>query len=442
MRRYIIIGAGAAGMAAAEAIRRQGPAGNLLLVSDDPEGYYSRPGLAYYLTGELTERQLFPMSEADFRRLNVQRLNARVVRIHSHSHQVELQDGARLPYDRLLVATGATAARVQAPGVGLEGVVKLDNLRDARRILHLARKARSAVVVGGGITALEIVEGLVARKVKTHYLLRGERYWSNVLDETESKIIERRLQEEGVHIHYHTELAEIQGKKGRVAGICTKDGRRIECELVAIAIGVLARKVLAEASELQCERGILVDETLQTSAEDVFAAGDAAQVFDPFSGKSVLDSLWGPAREQGTVAGLNMAGQSKPYRKPMAFNVTRLANLTTTIIGTVGRGDDQDLAGIARGDSETWRQLPDAIAAQANFDVNRLRILVSTRTLIGAIVMGDQTLSLPLQHLVVRKVDISAIRELLLRPGAPVADLIVDFWSEYTRKGSYAAQQP
>jgi hypothetical protein len=141
---------------------------------------------------------------------------------------------------------------------------------------------------------------------------------------------------------------------------------------------------------------------------------------------------------------MNMAGHSTAFHKPPAFNVTRLAGLTTTIIGMVGRGEDGDLIGIARGDSETWRQLPDAIAAQDNFEINRLRILVGARTLLGAIVMGDQTLSRPLQQLVSRQIDITPIRSQLLQPNAPLADLIADFWTHWQAASlnhTYATRQ-
>jgi NAD(P)H-nitrite reductase large subunit len=311
-------------------------------------------------------------------------------------------------------------------------VVKLDNLADARSMIQSARKARSAVVVGGGITALEIVEGLVARGVKVHYFLRGERYWSNVLDKTEARIVENRLKEEGVNIHYHTELGEIIGKRGKVTGVLTKEGARIKCKMVAIAIGIRPRTELAVTAGLKTERGILVSEHLQTSAPDIFAAGDVAQVYDPHSGQSVVDSLWGPARAQGHAAGLNMAGSPTPYRKIVPFNVTRLAGLTTTIIGTVGNGNDPDLIGIARGDSETWRQLPDALAAQSNFRVNRLRIMVGTETLLGAIVMGDQKLSQPLYHLIRDRADIRPICDHLLNPKSNLGDLIADFWTNWS----------
>jgi NAD(P)H-nitrite reductase large subunit len=316
-------------------------------------------------------------------------------------------------------------------------VVKLDSLEDVRQIIKIARKARTAVVIGGGITALELVEGLLRRKVKVHYFLRGGRYWGNVLDEKESRIVEKRLAHHGVQIHFNTEMEEIVGARNHVKGVRTKTGKVIACDMVAIAIGIRPRKELAEKSGLNVDRGVLVNEYLQTSSPDIFAAGDVAQVYDPFSGKSVLDSLWGPARDQGRTAGLNMTGERLAYHKVIPFNVTRLADLTTTIIGKVGGGDDrdllgsaQDIPGIARGDSETWRQLPDAIAAQADFDVNRLRILIEDNQLIGAIVMGDQTLSHALQHIILEKMDISVIRENLIRPGAHIADSIARYWTE------------
>lgn len=436
MQRYIIIGSGPAGVAAAEAIRSQDAQGEVLLVSDDPHGYYSRPGLAYYLTGEIPEELLFPLKETDFQKLRLRRVKARVVNLDPHAHQIELHSGERVGYDRLLIAIGATAVRASIPGSELQGVVKLDHLEDARRILNAARKARAAVVIGGGITALELVEGLVTRRVKTHYLLRGDRYWSNVLDETESKIVEQRLEEEGVKLHYHTEIDQILGKGNRVIGVQTKDGRRIACDLVAVAIGIKPRIELAERAGILVDRGVLVNEYMQTSAEDIFAAGDIAQVYDPTSGRSILDSLWGPAREQGKTAGLNMAGRQVAYNKPVAFNITRLARLTTTIIGAIGGGRDEDLPGIARGDSETWRQMPDAIAAQADFDVNRIRVLVGEQTLLGAIVMGDQTLSRALQHLIIHQTDIRSIRQQLLQPDAPLGDILSNFWIDWKSKNA------
>lgn len=433
MSRHVIIGTGVAGIAAAEAIRSRDTAAEIVLVGDDPFGYYSRPGLAYYLTGEVLEKQLFPYTTADFKQLNVRYVKGRVTRILRDKHQLELDSKDVLAYDRLLLATGAQAMPLTVSGADLQGVVKLDHMADARQILQSARKAKRAIVVGGGITALELVEGLAAQGVHVTYLLRGDRYWSNVLDEQESRIIEKRLKEEGVELIFHAEVTEITGKRGRVDGVRLRDGHTFRCDVLAYAIGIQPRLKLAQDAGLAIERGILVNEFMQTDDPAIFAAGDVAQAYDPLSGRSILDSLWTPAREQGWAAGLNMAGSRQPYVKSAPFNVTRLAGLTTTIIGAVGHGRDDDLVGIARGDSETFRSLPDAVVAQSGFDVNRLRLLVGEKRLIGAVVMGDQTLSIPLQKMIAANADISPIREKLLAPKAKIADVVVDFWKEWMK---------
>jgi NAD(P)H-nitrite reductase large subunit len=427
--RYVIIGSGVAGIAAIEAIRSRDAANEIVMIGDDLHGFYSRPGLAYYLTGELHDQALFPRSADDYRQLNFRYLRGHVLQIQRSSHSLRLENHTSVPYDRLLIAVGAQAMPLELPGSHLEGVLKLDHLEDAKRILKLARRGRTAVVVGGGITALELTEGLRARGMNVHYLLRGERYWNNVLDQQESKIIEERLHEEGVTLHYHAEIVEVFGKHERVHGVRLRNGQSLKCDLVAYAIGIRPRLELARQAELALDRGILVDEYLQTNDPDIYAAGDVAQVYDPMTGRSLLDSLWNPAREQGYAAGLNMAGKRTAYTKSVPFNVTRLAGLTTTIIGTVGRGRDEDLVGIARGDSETWRQLPDSTVSQSGFEVNRVRLMVGEKTLLGAIVMGDQKLSFPLQKIISKSMDISSIRDRLLDPGAKVADVITEFWA-------------
>ena len=428
MTRYAIVGTGVAAIAAAEAIRSIDAGGTLTIIGDDPHRYYSRPGLAYYLSGEVNEKMLFPYQVEDYKRLSAQYSHASATRILPEERVVEIHPAGRIPFDRLLIATGASAVPLSVPGSDLMGVVKLDHMEDARRILAQARRARSAVVVGGGITALELAEGLAARHVKVHYLLRGTRYWSNVLDETESRIIEKRLAKEGIQIHYQAELAAIIGKQGQVAGVQLAGGEQIACDIVAYAIGITPRKALAQAAGIACDRGILVDQTMETSLPGIFAAGDAAQILDPTSGRYVLDSLWPAAREQGRAAGQNMAGQKLAYSKPVAFNVTRLSGLTTTIIGAVGGGRDDDLVGIARGDSETWRDSADAMIAQSRFEVNRLRLMIGQTCILGAVVMGDQKLSAPLQVLVRNQVDITPIRDQLLAPNAPFVELLLDFW--------------
>lgn len=432
--KYVIIGAGVAGFAAVEAIRSIDKISEIVMVSDDPNGFYSKPGLAYYLTGELHDKALFPRTKDDYKKLNFNYISGRVTHILRADHALIIDGKMRLTYNKLLIAVGARATPLEVPGSELDGVVKLDHLNDAKNIIKHARKGKTAIVVGGGITALELTEGLRSRGMNVNYLLRGDRYWSNVLDQHESKVVEHRLQEEGVNLLYNAELQEIMGRNGRMNSVRLQDGRTIKSDMVAYAVGIRPCLELVKQANFALDRGILVDEHLQTNDPDVFAAGDVAQVYDPLTGHSVLDSLWNPAREQGSAAGLNMAGRKTAYLKSAPFNVTRLAGLTTTIIGTVGRGNDKDMIGIARGDSETWRELPEAIVAQNGFDVNHMRLLIGEKNVVGAIVMGDQTLSWPLQKMIAGKADISSIRDNLLEPNAALADLIAQFWLVWREK--------
>jgi len=432
MTRYVIIGTGVAAIAAAEAIRAYEQSGDLTLVGDDPFGYYSRPGLAYYLTGELNEEMLYPYRKADYQKLNLRYHHVHATRILPAEKQVELDSGMRLPYDKLLIATGAQALPLNIPGVDLKGVHKLDHLADARTLLANAKRGRAAIVTGGGITALELAEGLAARGMRVHYVLRSARYWPGVLDELESGVIESLLAQEGITLHHKSEISEILGRNGKINAVRLADGRSLKADLLAYAIGIAPRVGLARESGLDCERGILVNELMQTSQPDIYAAGDVAQVFDPASGKHLLDSLWNPAREQGHAAAINMTGHAKAYHKPPVFNVTRLVGLTITIIGAVGNQNDPDLLGVARGDSETWRQMPNVIVAQGGFEVNRLRLMVGKKHILGAVVMGDQKLSGMLQSIVRQKTDISPIRAQLLASNAPIADILAEFWTRET----------
>ena len=172
----------------------------------------------------------------------------------------------------------------------------------------------------------------------------------------------------------------------------------------------------------------MTDEFLQTSDADIFAAGDVAQVFDPLTGSSVIDSLWNTGREQGTTAGFNLAGLKRAYRKPISLNVARLAGVLTTIIGAVGSGREADQAQLGRGSSESWRAAANASTLETAGEVNHLRLMIGERTLLGGVLMGDQAVSIALQNLVAGQVDITPIRERLVQPQADLGQVLFDFW--------------
>ncbi len=434
MTRYVIVGSSIAGMSAAEAIRERDAAADISIVSEEPYGLYSRPGLAYVLRGDIPEKQLAARTPDDVRKLQAHSIHARAEQLRPAQHQVTLANGQTLTYDRLLLATGSIAIPPDFPGAQLPGVLKLDDLDDARALLKAAKRNKTAIVIGGGITALELVEGLRARGLRVHYFMRGDRFWANVLDEVESYLVEDRLREAGVIIHRRTRVKQALGNRNKVIGVETLAGETLKCDLLAVAIGVKPRLDLAQSAGLKIDRGLLVDDYLRTSAPDVYAAGDVTQVYDPHSGRAVLDVLWSAALAQGRAAGLNMAGAQQPYVKQVAMNVTQLAGLVTTIIGAVGGrtgSADDDLVTLSRGDTEAWRLPAAAWAVTEQHDVNRMRLLVGDRTIVGAIVIGDQTWARPLHRLIGAEADISPIRDQLMSEPTAALTQLANFYQQW-----------
>ncbi len=432
--RYVIVGAGIAGITAAQTIRAADGRAQITLVSDEPHLPYSRPGLAYFLANDIPQAQLFPWSDAELRSLKASFLHGRAVEVDTVGHSVALSDGRRLAYDALLLATGAPALLPDIPGSQLEGVVTLDRMDDATRILSMARSARRAVVIGGGITAIEIAEGLAARGVETHYVMRKERFWSQVLDAEESRLVEQGLVHHGVRLHYQTHVVRVLGQRGRVKGVLTEKGESIPCQMVGFAIGIGPRTELARAAGLEVDRGILTDEYLRTSAADVFAAGDAAQVFEPASGKHSLDSLWWMAADQGRAAGTNMAGGARPYLREIPFNVTRVGGLIVTIVGHVGQAaEDADTVSILHGESETWHEDHDSFAVHSHDRTSRIRLAVGEDRLVGALILGDQTLSRPLTDLVRNRVPLGRLRQQLLTSPERAVQVLLAYGQQQVR---------
>lgn len=436
-RRYVVVGTGIAGLSACEAIRERDPAAAITLVGEEPHPFYSRPGLAYLLTGSVPEKRLYVRTPAEVDALRLTRIHALAASLDPAAHRLRLVDGRTVDYDRLLIATGAVSIPPEFAGGGLDGVMRLDGLDQAREMLRRARRRGTAIVVGGGSTALEIVEGLHAQGMQVRYFLRGDRYWSKVLDPVESALVEERLEEEGVRIHRRTEVARAVGKDGRLTAVETAAGERIACDVLAVAVGIRPRMDLATGAGLETDRGIRVNERLETSAADVFAAGDVAQVLDPATGRAELDALWNSALRMGRAAGDSMAGAGEPYRRPVPMNVTRVAGLVTTVIGAVGGGKDPDLRTMTRGQSESWTARGDETTVQERHGTDRVRVLLGERTVQGALVMGSQVLSHPLARLVADRVDVSSIRPDCVADPASALHRLIDFHDQ--RYGHRAA---
>jgi NAD(P)H-nitrite reductase large subunit len=394
---------------------------------------YSRPGLAYVIIDAVSDQQVVARTEAWYAQERIGLVYGRAVRLEAADRRLVLDDGRAPNYDRLLIATGARAVAPPYPGAHLEGVVYLDTLAGTRDLLRQVRTARRAVVIGGGITALELAEGLAHHKVETHYFVRKRGLWSAVFNETESALLEARLRGHGVHLHYDTEITEIlPDGHDRVAGVRLANGQVFACDLLGAAIGVKPQLELAKGTDLRVDRGLLVDEYLQTNLPDVYAAGDCAQVFDRWTGQHMLDVLWPTAIAAGRAAGANMAGARQPYVKGVPFNACLLFGLHITAIGQLGTRRDDDaevLQHTSRGFSEIWATRPHSYGSAWSQDgPNSLRLVLSGDRLAGALVVGKQTLADPLRALIEAEADISRIRPQLAAGGPALGQALLQLW--------------
>jgi NAD(P)H-nitrite reductase large subunit len=446
--RYLIVGNGAAGVTAAETIRTHDPLGDITIVSAEPHPMYSRPGLAYLLLDVISSKQVISRQAEWYAQQRVRLVTGRAVQLEPEAQWVMLDCGRKLSYDRLLIATGARATPAPYPGKDLQGVVFLDTLDGTQDLIRQAKKARRAAVIGGGITALEMTEGLAHRGVKTHYLVRRDRLWSQVFNEHEAKLLEERMREHGVIIHYNTEVAEILGdKRGRkVRGVLLKNGQEMACDLVGVAIGVKPVLDLVRDTPIALDRAILVDEFLRSSVSNIYAAGDCAQVYDRFSGQHMLDVLWPSAVAEGRAAGLNMVGRRYACVKGSPFNACLLFGMHIATVGQINpRQNDSSsepevVEHLWRGSSEVWFTAPRLYTSAWSQDgVNTVRLVLHENHLIGALVIGNQSLTDPLRHIIENQVDVSEMAPALRQGGAALRDSVARFWYQLNASNTQSA---
>ncbi len=437
MTRYVIIGNGAAGVTAAEEIRARDPQGHIVIVSAEQSPMYSRPGLAYLLLNEVSDKQVIARKPEWYTGQRFTLIFSRAVTLDTATRYVHLEDGRAVNYDRLLIATGARAVPPPYPGASLDGVVYLDTLDGTKELLQKAKTAKRAVVIGGGITALEMADGLAHQGVETHYFVRKSALWSAVFNEVESKLLEERIIARGVKIHYNAEAAEILGDgQGRVAGVRFTNGETFACDLLGAGIGVKPQWTIVQDTPIQTDRGILVNEYLETNAPGVYAAGDCAQVWDRWTQKHMLDSLWPTAVASGRIAGANMAGAKQAYVKGAPFNACLLFGLHITAIGQLGGARDEAaepevVQHISRGFSEVWTTHPAPYASAWSQDgPNTVRLTLSGDFLVGALIVGQQTLADPLRELIERQIDIRPLRSYLRTGGPVMTQMIEQFWEK------------
>ncbi|HXD45973.1 MAG TPA: FAD-dependent oxidoreductase [Pseudolabrys sp.] len=309
--RIVIIGGGAAGFAAAEMLRRHGFSGDVTMLSNDSASPVDRPNLSKdYLAGSAPEDWV-PLRGDDWYAGNkvTLKLKTEVASFDPKAKTVTLSDGASLPYDKLLLATGAEPVKLPVPGAGLPHVHLLRSLDDSRGIIAAAKTAKRAVVIGASFIGLEVAASLRAREIEVHVVAPEARPLEKVFGPEFGDFVRSLHEEHGVVFHLEDGVTGIDAKK-----VSLKSGGAIEADLVVTGVGVRPRIALAEKAGLAIDRGVSVDEYLQTSAPDVYAAGDIARWPDAYTGQRIRVEHWVVAERQGQTAALNMMGARTPYR--------------------------------------------------------------------------------------------------------------------------------
>jgi apoptosis-inducing factor 3 len=309
LSRVVIVGGGAAGLAAAEALRNHGYVGQLSILSADDAPPVDRPNLSKdYLAGTAPEEWIPLRSPEFFASQQIQlKLGTRATRIDVASKQVLTADGQAHDYEALLLATGSEPIRLEIPGAGLPHVHYLRTLADSRAIIAALGQAKRAVVIGAGFVGLEVAAALRTRGLEVHVVAPDARPLEKVLGTELGDFLRALHEQHGVVFHLQQQPVSIDGTH-----VTLGDGSRVAADLVVVGIGVRPAVALAESAGVRIDRGISVDQFLETSVPGIFAAGDNTRWPDPHSGEAIRVEHWVVAQRQGQIAGRNMLGQREP----------------------------------------------------------------------------------------------------------------------------------
>jgi len=343
--RVVIVGGGAAGFAAAEMLRRVGFSGSLTLLSSDDAAPYDRPNCSKdYLAGNAPEEWM-PLKPPEFyaEQLIDLRLRAEVASIDPKAKQVKLADGKTLPFDVAMLATGAEPVRLDIPGARQPHVHVLRSLSDARAIVADAKQAKRAVVIGASFIGLEVAAALRAREIEVHVVAPERRPLERILGPEFGDFVRGIHEEHGVVFHLEDTATAIDGKQVKLKG-----GATLSADLVVVGVGVRPRLALAEQAGLKVDRGVMVNQYLETSAPGIYAVGDIARWPDPHTGQNVRIEHWVVAERHGQAAARNMLGQRKPFTE-VPFFWSQHYDVPINYIGHAEKWDKLDIEGDIKG---------------------------------------------------------------------------------------------
>jgi NAD(P)H-nitrite reductase large subunit len=333
----VIIGNGITGVTAARRVRDRRPDWRITVISGESTHAYSRPALMYIFMGHMRYQDTKLFDDHYWTKHRIDLVRDWVTAIDPRAHRLTLHRGGTLEFDHLLLATGSVSNRFGWPGQDLPGVQGLYDLMDLRLLYQNARTTARAVIVGGGLIGIELAEMLHSRGIHVTFLVREASYWSNILPAEESAMVNRLIRDQGMGLELRTELKEIvDDGTGRVTGVITSHGSRLDCQLVGLTAGVSPNTSLARDAGLPVGRGVLVDFSLRTEVPGVYAAGDCAELVtaDP-AAPNLIQQVWYTGRAQGEVVGDVIAGHERGYDPGIWYNSAKFLDLEYQTYGRV-----------------------------------------------------------------------------------------------------------
>ncbi|MBI4225447.1 MAG: FAD-dependent oxidoreductase [Candidatus Sungbacteria bacterium] len=351
--QYLIIGGGIAGVTAAETIREQNPDATIGIVTHEPYPLYSRVLLPTYLKRKIPREKLFLRTIDDFIESRIElRLQETVTSVDEKRREVTLHNGATLGYQKLLLASGGRARPWGKPED--ESIIyRLQTIDDADRLFSALADVRNPLVIGSSFISLEFLEIFLINNIAPALLMRDEYFFMPYLEETGGELMRAHFQRHHITLYEHDEIAKIQHNQHGLT-ILTKKQQLIPCDALAVGIGIERNLEFARAANiLRGDTGIRVNEFFETNQENIYAAGDIAEMMNPATGNWHATGNWTSAFLQGKHAGLNMAGARKPFADIPSYSITNLGLQITMIGDCLPMGDPPTADAIVRINPDT-----------------------------------------------------------------------------------------
>jgi len=337
--RYVVLGAGPAGVIASETLRKMDKEADILLIHGEDGEPYSRMAIPYFLSSMIDEAGTdLRKTPGHFQDLGINVQHGWVEGVSPDAGRLDLRGGQTVPFDRLLVATGASAIRPPIEGLDLPGVHSCWTLEDARNIARLAEPGSHVVLLGAGFIGCIILEALVERGVMLSVVEMGDRMVPRMMNETAGSMLKRWCENKGVRVLTSTSISKIEPASDQPDGrdallVDLDDGQQLPAHLVVVAAGVRSNMGFLEGSGIKTDQGILVDKFLRSSHPNIFAAGDVAQGPDFSTGGFSVHAVQPTAADHGRIAAINMAGGSAPFKGSLVMNVLDTVGLVSCSFG-------------------------------------------------------------------------------------------------------------